>query len=280
MLAAKREGVGIAANAAGVRAVTRRVEGQVAVAVVLGGVVRGFGYFVAPDGGDVAVDAAGIAAGEDLRPVVVSDAVRIVVIADAEVLEVFAGDGRVVVRAVAPSGDDAGGAAASVGTDVFGKRTAANEVGVIQRVLAVRAFVFDACALLGGDFLGTDSGVGGKAFVVGKGRQAFFGAQFVSGGKGCVEFCLGEGIGTGDGARRQGDVADVDVVDDVHRGDGFVVRAARRRHGFGIGGRGVVAAPTAAGGKKEQGEEADGGLWFHGFSREGCGRSWRRHHRI
>ena len=62
MLAAKREGVGIAANAAGVRAVTRRVEGQAAVCCVLGGVVRGFGYFVAPDGGDVAVDAAGIAA--------------------------------------------------------------------------------------------------------------------------------------------------------------------------------------------------------------------------
>ena len=235
---------------------------------------------VAVNRGDKAVDAAGIAAGEGLRPVVVPDAVRSVVIADAEVLEVFAGDGRVVVRAVAPSGDDAGGAAASVGTDVFCDAVTADEVGVIQRVLAVRAFVFDACALLGGEFLGTDSGVGGKAFVVGKRRQAFFGAQFVSGGKGCVEFCLGEGIGTGDGARRQGDVADVDVVDDVHRGDGFVVRAARRRRGFGIGGRGVVAAPTAAGGKKKQGEEADGGLWFHGFSREGCGRSWRRHHRI
>ena len=112
MLAAKREGVGIAANAAGVRAVTRRVEGQAAVAVVLGCIVYGLAHRVAVNRGDKAVDAAGIAAGEGLRPVVVPDAVRSVVIADAEVLEVFAGDGRVVVRAVTPGLDDGSGAVA------------------------------------------------------------------------------------------------------------------------------------------------------------------------
>ena len=183
-----------------------------------------------------------------------------------------------MVRAVAPSGDDAGGAAASVGTDVFCEAVTADEVGVIQRVLAVRAFVFDACALLGGDFLGTDSGVGCKAFVVGKGRQAFFGAQFVSGGKGCVQFGLGGGVRAWRCSRWQQDIAKADVACARRQGLRLVVRYGRR--GFGIGGRGVVAAPTAAGGKKKQGEEADGGLWFHGFSREGCGRSWRRHHRI
>lgn len=260
MLAAKREGVGIAANAAGVRAVMRRVEGQAAVAVVLGGIVYGLAHRVAVNRGDKAVDAAGIAAGEGLRPVVVPDAVRSVVIADAEVLEVFAGDGRVVVRAVAPGLDDGCGAAVLVGADVFSDALTTDKVGVIERVGAVGAFVFDGLSL-GGEFLRAEGGVGGEAFVVGKGRQAFFGAQFVRGGEGGVQFGLGGGIGTGDAVRWQQDVAEADVRSARGLNLRFVVRHGWRR--FGIDRGFVVVAASAAGGEEEQGKEADGGLGFH-----------------
>ena len=216
--------------------------------------------------GDEAVNAVGTAAGEGLRPVVVPDAVRVVVVADADVLEVFADDGVVVVRAVAPGLDDAGGTAVFVGADVFGKRAAPAEIGVVERVGAVSAFVLNLLPL-GGELFGADGGVGGEAVVVSEGREAFFRAQLVGGGEGFVQLGTGGGVRAGDAARRQHDVAEADVFQHRLR---FVVRRGDRRRGFGVG-RGVIVAPApAAGGEQERDEEADGSVQFHGGFLCGC----------